>query len=77
MSTADCLRTEIDGPIEGEAGLSEAERGWVEREAIDSADPFLRNLFDAGGSLGETTAALLVHRHVVKLLRQGTVPPAS
>lgn len=59
------------------SGLSEAERGQLEQEAIDSADPFLRNLFDAGGSLGKTTAALLVHRHVVKLLQQRTVSPTS
>lgn len=50
------------------AGLSEAERGEVERAAIEAADPFLRALLDAGGSLGETTGVLLVRKHVLKLL---------
>lgn len=50
------------------AGLTEAERGEVERAAIDAADPFLRALLDAGGSLGETTGVLLVRKHVLKLL---------
>lgn len=56
------------------AGLSEAERGAVERAAIESADPFLRSLFDAGGSLGATTGVLLVHKHVLKMLRAADAP---
>ncbi len=47
--------------------LTQEERGKLEADAIDSAEPFLRNLLD-GGALGKTTAALIVHKHVVKLL---------
>jgi hypothetical protein len=52
------------------ASLTEEERGAVERQATESADPFLRTLLDAGGSLGMTTTTLLVHKHVLKLIQQ-------
>jgi hypothetical protein len=51
------------------AALSDEERDAIERDAAQSADPFLRTLLDSGGSLGETTATLIVHKHVLKLLQ--------
>lgn len=56
--------------------LSPEARTKLEVEAIDRAEPFLRNLLD-GGTLGKTTAALIVHKHVVKLLdKQAGAPTA-
>lgn len=52
------------------AALSDEERGTLERAAAESADPFLKALLESGGSLGQTTATLLVHKHVLKLIRK-------
>lgn len=49
-------------------GLSERERDELEETAIAQADMFLRNLLDSGGAIGQTTAALIVHKHVMRLL---------
>lgn len=48
--------------------LSEEERGRLEGEAVAAAEPFLRTLLDSGGAIGRTTASLIVHKHVVRLL---------
>lgn len=49
--------------------LSEQEREKLELEARDAAEPFFRTLLGSGGAIGKTTAALVLHKHVVRLLR--------
>ncbi len=49
--------------------LSGEERGRLEQEARASAEPFLRTLLGSGGAIGKTTAALVLHKHVVRLLK--------
>ena len=40
----------------------------LEREAVEAADPFLRTLLGSGGTLGETSSQVILHKHVAKLL---------
>lgn len=57
--------------------LTEEERGRLHEEAVRTAEPFLRTLLDTGGSLGKTTATLIVHKHVVRLLQQKASSPVA
>lgn len=49
-------------------GLSDEDRMRLENEAISSADPFLRTLLESSGPIVETTANLILHKHVLRLV---------
>ena len=50
------------------AALPDESRARLEREAVAAADPFLRTLLGSGGTLGETSSQVILHKHVAKLL---------
>jgi hypothetical protein len=58
------------------SALSDEERGRLEREAVQSAGPFLQTLLDSGGPLRDTYSQVILHKHVIKLLANeaGSIP---